>query len=194
MESREPTRTAEEESLLVRRIQVGDREAFKDLVRSCQHRVFQLAFAFFGNREDAMDIVQETFLRLHQKIGSYKEGFSLQGWVMQIAKNLCVDYFRKHYRRRRELEAGVSLDDLQVASEESASARKASDLKELLSRSIHLLADKQRTIFIMRHFNELQVEEIARMLNISPGTVKSLHFKAVQNLKGRLSPYLGVSR
>jgi len=194
MDSRDPTRTDGEESLLVLRIQAGDREAFKDLVRSSQQRVFQLAFAFFGNREDAMDIVQETFLRLHQKIGSYKEGFSLQGWVMQIAKNLCVDYFRKHYRRRREVEAGVSLDDLQVASEESASARKASDLKDLLSRSIHLLADKQRTIFIMRHFNELQVEEIARMLNISPGTVKSLHFKAVQNLKGRLSPYMGVSR
>jgi len=194
MEEREPARNAEEADLLVRRIQDGDREAFKELVGAYQQRVFQIAFAFFGNREDAMDIVQETFMRMHQKIGSYRKGYSLQGWILQIAKNLCVDYFRKHYRRRREHEAGVSLDDIQVPAEESVSARRAGELKDLLSRSIRLLADRQRTIFIMRHYNQFQVEEIARMLNISPGTVKSLHFKAVQNLKGRLSPYLGVSR
>ncbi|MBN2199853.1 MAG: RNA polymerase sigma factor, partial [Candidatus Aminicenantes bacterium] len=123
-----------------------------------------------------------------------REGHSVQGWILQIAKNLCVDYFRKHYRRRREHEAAVSLDELRVPAEESDSARRAGELKDLLSRSIRLLADKQRTIFIMRHYNQFQVEEIARMLNISPGTVKSLHFKAVRNLKGRLSPYLGVSR
>ncbi len=193
MEEREPSWDAEEADLLIQSIQAGDREAFKALVRAFQQKVFQDAFAFFGNREDAMDIVQETFMRLLQKIGTYKQGHSLQGWVLQIAKNLCVDHFRKHYRRRT-LETTISLDELQVPVEESASARRAHDLKDLLSRSIHLLADKQRTIFIMRHYNQFQVEEIARMLNISPGTVKSLHFKAVQNLKGRLSPYLGVSR
>lgn len=193
-DDRAPDRDAEEAGLLVRRIRAGEREAFKELVRAHQQRVFQLAFAFFGNREDAMDIVQETFLRLHQKLGTYREGHSLQGWVLQIAKNLCVDYFRKHYRRRREFETAVSLDALQVPAEENDSARRACELKDLLFRSIRSLADRQRTIFILRHYNQLRVEEIAGLLNISPGTVKSLHFKAVRNLKGRLSPYLGAYR
>ncbi len=187
------------ENLLADYVRTGpqgaaDAEAFKELVRTFQQKVFQLAFGFFHNREDAMDIVQETFMRLHQKIDTYKTGYNLQGWVMQIAKNLCVDYFRKNYRRRRALDSGKSLDELQIPAEENTSADRAAELKDLLSRSVQKLADKQRTIFIMRHYNQFQVEEIARMLNISPGTVKSLHFKAVQNLRGRLSPFLGVSR
>jgi len=179
---------------LIDRIKAGDREAFKDFVRAYQQKVFQLAYAFFGNREDAMDIVQETFLRLHQKLDTFRSGYSLQGWVLQIAKNLCIDYFRKNYRRRKELESEKSLDDLQLAAEENGAAARAAELKDLLSRCIHKLADKQRMIFVMRHYNQFQVEEIARILNIAPGTVKSLHFKAVQNLKSQLSPYLGVSR
>jgi RNA polymerase sigma-70 factor (ECF subfamily) len=179
---------------LIERIRAGDREAFKDLVGTYQQKVFQLAYAFFGNREDAMDIVQETFLRLHQKIDTFRSGYSLQGWVMQIAKNLCVDYFRKNYRRRKEFESGKSLDELNLPAEENAAAGRAAEVKDILSRCIHKLAEKQRLIFVMRHYNQFQVEEIARILNIAPGTVKSLHFKAVQNLKSRLSPYLGVSR
>jgi RNA polymerase sigma-70 factor (ECF subfamily) len=179
---------------LIDRIRAGDREAFKDFVRAYQQKVFQLAYAFFGNREDAMDIVQETFLRLHQKLDTFRSGYSLQGWVLQIAKNLCIDYFRKNYRRRKELESEKSLDDLQLAAEENGAAARAAELKDLLSRCIQKLADKQRMIFVMRHYNQFQVEEIARILNIAPGTVKSLHFKAVQNLKSQLSPFLGVSR
>lgn len=179
---------------LIDRIRAGDREAFKDLIRSYQQKVFQLAYAFFGNREDAMDIVQETFLRLHQKIDTFRSGYSLQGWVMQIAKNLCIDYFRKNYRRRKELESDRSLDELNLAAPENGAAVRAAELKDVLTRCIHKLADKQRMIFVMRHYNQFQVEEIARILNIAPGTVKSLHFKAVQNLKSQLSPYLGVSK
>ncbi len=183
---------AEEASRLVKRIREGDRDAFQELVRAHQQKVFQLAYAFFGNREDALDIVQETFLRLHQKIGTYREGWPLHGWVLQIAKNICVDFFRRNAGRRK-FEAGVDPEDLQIPAEERDSARRTSDLKDLLSRSIRLLADRQRTVFIMRHCQEYAVDDIARMLNISPGTVKSLHFKAVRNLKNRLSPYLGVT-
>ena len=65
------------------------------------------------------------------------------------------------------------------------------DLKDILSRCVNRLAERQRTIFIMRHYSQLKNEEIAQALGISLGTVKSLHFKAVHNLRALVGPYLG---
>ncbi|NOR15163.1 MAG: sigma-70 family RNA polymerase sigma factor, partial [Candidatus Aminicenantes bacterium] len=87
---------------LVEKIRSDDREAFKTLTSLYQKKVYLLAYSFFRNRDDALDIVQETFLRLYQKADMYKEGHSFQNWLLQIAKNLCIDYYRKHYRHEGE--------------------------------------------------------------------------------------------
>ena len=70
-----------------------------------------------------------------------------------------------------------------LAAPGAEDAVRASDLKDILSRCVERLADRQRQIFILRHYNQLKNEEIARTLDISLGTVKSLHFKAIQNLR-----------
>jgi len=67
----------------------------------------------------------------------------------------------------------------------------SSDLREIISTCLKKLAEKQRMIFVMRHYNQLKYREIAQILDISLGTAKSLHFKAVQNLRGLMAPYLG---
>lgn len=179
-------------SVLVEKARTGDREAFRDIVRLYQQRVFVVAYSYFRNREDALDIVQDTFLRLHEKIGMYEKGRNFQGWLLQIARNLCVDFYRKNYLRRKELESERRLDELSPAAPADPAGETASDLKEPFSRCVEKLAKQQRMIFIMKHYNELQYNEIAQVLNISVGTVKSLHFKAVQNLRKLLTPYLGV--
>lgn len=178
--------------ILVERTQAGDREAFREIVRLYQQRVFVLAYSFFKNREDALDIVQDTFLRLHEKIGLYERGRNFQGWLLQIAKNLCVDYYRKNYRKRKEFESEKSLDELSPAAPSDPAGQDAIDLKTPFSRCVERLAERQRMIIILKHYNELPYNEIAQVLNISIGTVKSLHFKAVQNLRKLLTPYLGV--
>ncbi len=179
-------------SILVENARAGDQEAFREIVRLYQQRVFVLAYSYFRNREDALDIVQDTFLRLHEKIEMYEKGRNFQGWLLQIARNLCVDYYRKNYLKRKELESEKSLDELSPAAPADPAGETASDLKEPFSRCVEKLAKQQRMIFIMKHYNELQYNEIAQVLNISVGTVKSLHFKAVQNLRKLLTPYLGV--
>ena len=84
---------------LVREIQNGNREAFMTIVGAYQQRVFVMAYSMLRNKkEDALDVVQETFLRLFQKAGQFKEGCNFQGWLLRIAKNLSVDYYRKNYR------------------------------------------------------------------------------------------------
>ncbi len=182
-----------EAGLLVRRVREGDREAFLALTRAYQKKVFALAYSFFRNKEDALDIVQETFLRLYQKIELFREGRNFEAWLLQVARNLCIDHYRKNYVKRREMEVATPVEDLPIADARAEDLNSASDLKDVLSLCVDQLAERQRTIFILRHYNELKNEEIAQMLEISIGTVKSLHFKAIRNLRGLLAPYLGCA-
>jgi len=176
---------------LVQKARAGDREAFVTLTRTYQKKVFILTYSFLRDREDALDLVQETFLRLYQKIDSFRPGYSFEAWVLQIAKNLCIDHYRHEAGRRRELERDKPVEELNVADPKAIGAEEARDLKGILTRCVAKLSERQRLIFIMRHYNQLKNEEIAQALGISAGTVKSLHFKAVRNLRALMSPYLG---
>jgi len=178
---------------LVERIKEGDREAFMTVTSLYQKKVFLLAFSFFRNKEDAMDIVQETFLRLYQKVYMFKRGKSFQSWLLQIAKNLCVDYYRKNYGKNREWQGEKPIDEMNLPVQNEADPFVSSDLKGIFSSCIKKLASKQRMIFVMKHYNQLKYREIAQILDISLGTAKSLHFKAVQNLRGLIAPYMGDS-
>lgn len=177
--------------ILLRRSRSGDREAFKIVVRAYQKRVFAVAYTLLKNKEDALDIVQETFLRVYEKAYSFREGASFGAWVVEIARNLSID----HYRRNRQAYQKLSLQ--QVESELSGKMSgpgpdtKFSDLKKILFSCLERLAGRQRMVFMLRHFDELQFNEISRELNISEGTAKSLHFKAVRNLRKWLAQYSG---
>ncbi len=190
----ESTRLKEHEdvSILIEKIKAGDREAFRELVLLYQKRVFVLAFSFFRNREDALDIVQETFLRLHEKIAMYEKDKNFKSWLMQIAKNLCVDYYRRNHGKRKEMETDQSLDELRLAAPAGRYSERSLDLKRLFDRCTRRLAEKQRLVFMMKHYNDFQYNEIAQILRISEGTVKSLDFKALRNMRKLMRPYLGV--
>lgn len=151
-----------------------------------------LAYSVLRNREDALDIVQETFMRLYQKFDVYEKEGNFRAWLLQIAKNLCIDYYRKHYARRRELESEKPLDEMVLASSDSGADSTSSDMGRAVSRSLEQLGDRQRLVFVMKHYNGLDYREIAEILNIRLGTVKSLHFKAVRNLRRLLGPQLGM--
>ncbi len=175
---------------LVRRVRSGDREAFVALIGLYQKKIFVLAYSFFRNKEDAVDVVQDVFLRVYEKIDSYQDNRNFDAWLIQVAKNLCIDKYRRA-RGRREMECGVRVDQLPLPDDRAPDAERASDLKSALARSVDRLADRQKTIFLMRHVNQMGNEEIARALNISTGTVKSLHFKAIRRLRTLMEPHVG---
>jgi RNA polymerase sigma-70 factor (ECF subfamily) len=178
---------------LLERIQAGDREAFVTVIRLYQRKVFVMAYSILRDREDALDAVQETFLKLYQKAGLYKPGNSFQGWLLQMAKNISIDHYRKHRRNRRKWETATPIEEIPVAAEPDGDGDSAaSDLRQAFARSVDTLAKRQKMVFIMRHYNELQFNEISEAMEISIGTAKSLHFKAVQNLRKRLAPVLGI--
>jgi RNA polymerase sigma-70 factor (ECF subfamily) len=176
---------------LIRRTRAGDREAFVELTRMYQKKVFVLTYSFFRNKEDALDLVQETFLRLYEKLGTYEDGRNFEAWLLHIAKNLCIDQYRRSRSRRHDQVADTRVEDLPIADERAGRGERASEVKDILARCVDQLAERQKTIFLMRHVNEMGNDEIAEVLNISTGTVKSLHFKAIRNLRALMSPYLG---
>jgi len=176
---------------LVEKIKEGDREAFMTLTSLYQKKVFLLAFSFFRNKEDALDIVQETFLRFYEKVKMFQRGKNFQNWLLQIAKNLCIDYYRKNYRKTKELDRNIPVDEMNLPIQEGHDPYRSSDLRGIISTCLTKLAERQRMIFVMKQYNQLKYREIAQILDISLGTAKSLHFKAVQNLRGLMAPYLG---
>jgi len=180
----------EDIQILLERACDGDRAAFKTVVSLYQQKVFLLAYSILRHREDAMDIVQETFLRLYLKLPSYEKEKSFQAWLLRITKNLCIDHYRKNYSRRNELESARRVEETNVVADDATDNPLSRDLRQILSRGLEKLGDRQRLVFVMKHYNGLQYQEIAQVLKISVGTVKSLHFKAVQNLRRLLGPDL----
>lgn len=175
---------------IVERIKNGDREAFMAVTRLYQKKVYLLAYSYFRNSEDAMDIVQETFLRLYQKVNMYHPGRNFQNWLLQIAKNLCIDHYRKRNAKTKDFKREKSLDELNIPVADNDTSQNSSDLRDIFAVCLQKLTERQRMIFVMRHYNNLDYKEIAQILRISLGTVKSLHFKAVKNLRILMAPYL----
>lgn len=176
---------------LVERIQAGDREAFTLITQKYQKKVFMLAYSFFRNREDALDIVQETFLRLYNKVQLYKQENDFQNWLLQIAKNLCIDAYRKNRNHSQQNRQDRNMDDMKLALPDPDGFMRISEIRQIVSRCLDQLSDRQRSVFVMKHFNQMDYREIAQVLDVALGTVKSLHFKAVQRMRTLMNPYLG---
>jgi RNA polymerase sigma-70 factor (ECF subfamily) len=193
MRQMEGLRTAEPHNapLLVERIKQGDREAFMEITRIYQKKVYLLAYSYLRNNEDALDVVQETFLRLYQKVDMFRSEKNFQTWLLQIAKNLCIDYYRKHHSRNKDYRSDKDVEEVNVPAQNDKNSQSFSDIKRVFAKCLERLTEKQRMIFVMKHYNNLEYKEIAQILRISVGTVKSLHFKATQNLRALMTHYMG---
>lgn len=172
---------------LVRRAKEGDRDAFEALIRCYQKRVFRMAYCFFREPEDAMEIVQETFLRVYRSIQGFKEGTRFQGWLYRVAVNLCIDYYRKFKKTR--------LKESEMAEVEERLHSRTLDPEIQLSRevvdtriraAVAGLSKREQMVFLLKHFNDLKYREIAGIMNIAVGTVKSTHHRALLQVKKRV--------
>ncbi|MDD8020485.1 MAG: RNA polymerase sigma factor [Acidobacteriota bacterium] len=174
---------------LVSRVKEGDREAFMKLVGLYQQKIFVLTYSMVREREDALDLVQETFLRLYEKINTYRPGENFSAWLMKIARNICIDFIRKQKARRKESLDSLSPDRIDLADSGQDPAR--FNPGEIIQKAVSRLPAKQQAVFVLHHYQDLKYEEIAGELKISAGTVKSLHYKAVRKLRKMLARQLG---
>lgn len=177
---------------LLRRIQQGEREAFSELVRLFQKKVFALAFGFFRNREDALEIVQETFMRVYEKIGLYRPDHSLQSWIYRVANNLCVDYYRKNAKKRK-LEDGLdTVSERQLGCADTAVADwESRRMAAAIDQAVDGLSWRQKEVFSLKYHQGMKLQQVAETMGISIGTVKALHHRAIHRIRREVAPAPG---
>ncbi len=179
---------------LVRQTLNGNQSAYNGLVQRYQRQVYNLAYRMLGNAEDAGDLVQDTFLRAYGALSSFRQDASFLTWLYKIASNLCIDQLRS-----RKTKSTLSLEvELEEGREPSADMRSCSpeeaairgSVQEVVHNAVLNLPDKYRAVVVMRHLQDMSVEEIARVLELPTGTVKTHLFRAREMLRGRLRPVL----
>jgi RNA polymerase sigma-70 factor (ECF subfamily) len=162
----------------------GNAGAFEALVRRWQQPVARLLFHLVGRDELVADLCQEVFLRVYQNRARYRETGSFAGWLHRIALNVARDANRRQRKEPRnlgEVEAAAAEPPPEAMCEQAERGR-------LVARSIAELPEPLRLVLVLRHYEELSFEEIARILGEPASTIKSRFSAALQRLRQRLRP------
>lgn len=186
----------ENDSDLVQRTLCGDWSAYDQLVKRYQRQIYNFAYRMMGNAEDAQDVSQETFLRAFQALSTFRKDASFLTWLFKIASNLCIDQLRA-----RKSKGTISLDnELEEGREPAADARSSDPedvvirgaVQDIVQHAINTLPARYRAVVVLRHLQGMSVEEIAKALELPPGTVKTHLFRAREMLRDRLATALEI--
>ena len=174
---------------LAARARDGDQDAFEQLVRDNEKRIYTLALRMTGSREDALDLAQDAFFQAWKALSTFQGESSFATWLYRLASNACIDFLRRE-KRRRSLSMTVSLDDeengpVQVADQQlqPQEAVERSERRRALERGLASLPDHHRQVLIMRELSGLSYQEIAQVLDLDLGTVKSRIARARLSLR-----------
>ena len=165
------------EELLLEKARQGDQEAFGELVRLYEKKVYALTLRMCKNPDDAAEAAQEAFLAAWQGLKFFRGEASFSTWLYRLASNACVDLLRKEQRHRAV--SGPSLNDedtyMDIADDAATPQELAerSELREQLEEGLQSLSPEHREVLILRELHQLSYDEIAQTLDLDTGTVKS---------------------
>jgi RNA polymerase sigma-70 factor (ECF subfamily) len=167
---------------LVQDVRNGKRQAFTELMRRHQQRVYWVARRIVGDHAEADDVAQETFVKAYLALGEFRGDSSFFTWVYRIAVNLSLNAVRKrqvmNYLRESEL-----LSKFLPSPDDPSAGVELGEMESALRRAIAELPEKQKAVFVMRYYDELSYEEIARVLKTSVGGLKANYFHALKKVR-----------
>ncbi len=181
-----------EDKDIIEQVLGGDNDAFGLLVEKYQTKVYNLALRMSGNEDDAFDLAQESFVRAWRNLGGFQFESSFSTWLFRLTSNICLDFLRARKRR-----AAVSLtmtddedEETQLAVPDPGKTPEeaviAAEDRALLTRAINELPADQRQILTLRAIDDLSYAEIAEILQLQEGTVKSRLSRARAALRNKL--------
>lgn len=172
-----------DESLLVERSRRGDAGAYDELVGAYQNRVYSLAYRITGNREDAWDAAQEAFLKAYRNLRAFRGHAAFSTWLHRIAVNSALDIVR-----RRPLQPPAPLEMTMVDPvEDPGETVWRRDVQQRIHRAIAMLPLEQRTATVLRDLHGHSYEEIASILQVPLGTVRSRISRGRETLRVALA-------
>lgn len=165
---------------LVQRAKQGDEESFAALVEQNQGRIYNLALRMTGNPDDALELSQEAFLNAWKGLGKFQGDSSFATWLYRLTSNVCIDFLRRE-KRRNALSMTVSLDDEEEARQAELPDERYSphveaerrERRETLRAGLASLSAEHRRVLVLRELEGLSYGEIAQVLELEEGTVKS---------------------
>jgi RNA polymerase sigma-70 factor (ECF subfamily) len=184
---------ASDEQLLRRHAQ-GERDALDELFRRYRSLAYRVAYRLLGNEADALDAVQDGFIKALTRLDGFEGRSSFKTWLLRVISNAALDLGRQRARRD-----GPSLDGLSAADREleelarrddPGGGLERGDLRRALTKALAELSEAQRRTFVLHAEAELSYREVAEVLGISIGTVMSRLFYARQKLRALLSRWL----
>jgi len=170
-------RTLDQDAILVERCLGGEDAAWEELIRTHTRRVYSICYRFTGTEGEAQDITQEVFLRVFQNLNSFRSGEgSFTVWLSRLTRNLLID----NYRRGKMQRASDSLEDKLAVIEETAPGYSKTDSQvttretsELIQAGLQKLSPELREAVVLRDLEEMEYKDIAEVLKVPEGTVKS---------------------
>lgn len=198
-----PHEQRDDERALVERARGGDALAFRMLYERYHRRAYSLAHGMLRNQEDALDVVQEAFIKAHRHLEGFAGSSSFYTWLYRIVMNLAIDHLRRRQRARHVDfdEAVAPPDDGAAAGDDSLMPRilganpgKAlvrKEVREQIGRALEQLSDNHRAVILMREVEGLSYEEMAQVMQCSKGTIMSRLFHARRYMQKYLLEYMG---
>jgi len=170
---------------------IEDDRVFGQLVNRYKERIYSVVLRIVKNRDEAKDLAQEAFVKAYRNRQSFRAESAFYTWVYRIAVNLSLNFIKRDRSRQAE-----SIDTLAstTLSELAPDKLEQAELGQAIADAIDKLPARQKTVFVLRHYEEKPHAEIAEILSITEGAVKANYHQAVQKLKTYLGLYLNEGR
>ena len=178
-----------DEKALLERLRKGDASGFEEIVREHTGKLVGLAWRLVGTREDAEELAQEAFLRLHRSLPDFRGDSLIGTWLYRTTTRLAIDFLRRERIKRKVFffrQDNDSPDPVELASDSRQTPAEIFQTQEAmrsLRKSLQNLSSRQQVIFMLRHYEGLALKEIAEHLGLETGTVKAHLHRAVTQLR-----------
>jgi RNA polymerase sigma-70 factor, ECF subfamily len=174
-----------DDSGLIENILNGNLSAFNSLMQRYEQYVYTIALSFGKNQDNALDITQNVFTKVYQKLFSFRKQSSFKSWLARISYNEGVNWVRKNQNRHKHESFEEEHEKfMPVISQEDEYLAKEN--KSALIRSLYTLNTRHRLAVVLRYFENQSIKEIAATLECSEGVVKNILFRSLQKLKENL--------
>ncbi len=174
---------AGDEHQLISEAQRGNRDAFRSLVERYMKHAYNIAFGYVSNHDDAADIAQESFVRVHRALRSFRGDAEFSTWLYRIVANLSLNCVK---RKVKTAQREIPLEESSSQTGYIPQEEYRTDRHELLERALHELPTLQRATVILRHLNGFSTKQVSGILHCSEGTVKTHLHRGLKKLKAKL--------
>ena len=180
------------EQTLIDRIRAGDEAAFDEVVLRHHERLIQFIYRVVGDRDEAADIAQDTFIKAHERFSDFRGSSGLFTWLYRIAYNESISLLRRrklrsYLRIGTDGSTGEGWDRALSIESDPTQHLESEQLQQEVAAAVAALPPRQRAIFSMRHYEEMSHADIARVIGRSEGAVRANYFHAVRKLREQLS-------